>query len=415
VSREAISGTKGRIGIAPARFGPGISGGAEIVLAEMATGLQARGWEVEILTTCARDGYSWRNEIEPGVTTEDGLLVRRFPAVVSTPGAERAAVEQAMQAGIRPSLPEQQRWMNDGVRMPEMYHYLLDHAGDYQTLVFAPYPFWMAFACSQIAPERSVLLTCLHDEPYAYLELFEPVFTGVAGLLFMSEPEHQLAHRIHPGLARHDLVGCSVGSRPDTEYDPDRFRARYGIKDPFVLYLGRREGAKGWPDLMRSFAAATARLNLPLLLVTAGGGDPDVPSELTDRVVDLGFITDQDRDDALAAAVALVQPSRYEAFSRTVMESWLAGTLVIANGSCEVLAWHCERSGAGLTYNDEAELEECLAFVAEAPEAAAAVAAPGRQYVLDNYDRDAVIDRIETALLRWTGTADPADAGGPAA
>jgi hypothetical protein len=68
-----------------------------------------------------------------------------------------------------------------------------------------------------------------------------------------------------------------------------------------------------------------------------------------------------------------------------------------------------------LTYNDEAELEECLAFVAEAPEAAAAVAAPGRQYVLDNYDRDAVIDRIETALLRWTGTADPADAGGPAA
>lgn len=376
-----------------------------MVLREMAQGLQARGWEVEILTTCAHDGYTWANEYPAGVQEEDGLLVRRFPAVVSTPGAERAAVERAMQAGVLPSLREQERWMNDGVRMPHLYHYLLDHAADYQTLIFGPYPFWMAFACSQIAPERTVLLTCLHDEPYAYLDLFQPVFGGVAGLLFLSEPEHRLAHRICSRLSPHATVGCGVGSDADAKYDPDGFRARHGIKDPFVLYLGRREGAKGWPELMTGFGVAVERSCLPLQLVTAGGGNADIPAHLADRVVDLGFLSDGERDDALAAASTLVQPSRYESFSRTIMEAWLAGTPVIANAACEVLAWHCQRSGAGLTYDDDLELEQCLAFVAQAPEAAAAMAASGRDYVLENYLWDDVLDRIESKLLRWTGDA----------
>lgn len=394
---------RGRIAIVPARFGEGISGGAEMVLHEMATGLQGRGWKVEILTTCARDGYSWHNEYPPGERIEDGLVVRRFPAVVSTSGAERAAIEQVILAGGRPSLPEQERWMNDGVRMPQLYHYLLDHATEYQALVFGPYLFWTAFACAQIAPERSVLWTCLHDEPAASLELFQPLLSGVGGLLFQSEPEHQLAHRLCPSPAPHATVGCGVGSDPEARYDPAGFRKRYGIDGPFVLYLGRREGAKGWPDLVRGFTAAVGATGLSLRLVTAGGCEVTVPPSMADRVVDLGFLPDADRDNAMAAASALIQPSRYEAFSRTIMEAWLAGTPVIANAACDVVAWHCKRSGAGLLYNDDHELQECLTFVAEAPDAARALAVPGRDYVLSNYRWDAVLDRIENGLQTWTG------------
>ena len=47
--------------------------------------------------------------------------------------------------------------------------------------------------------------------------------------------------------------------------------------------------------------------------------------------IDLGQLTDRDKDDAFAAAAAYVQPSAMESFSRTVMEAWLAGTPVIAN------------------------------------------------------------------------------------
>lgn len=392
----------GVIGFVPARFGEGLVGGAEIVLRHMAHGLRDRGWKVEILTTCATDHFTWANELPAGVGEEDGLTVRRFP-VVNEPNAERGEFERRILAGDELTLNEQQRWMNAGMRVPELFHYLLDNARDYRALVFTPYPFWVTFAGSQVAPERSVLWTCLHDEPYAYLDLFQPVFSGVAGLLFQSGPEHELAHRIVPNLAPHAEVGCGV--EIPTSYDPEGFRRRYGISGRFLLYAGRREGAKGWEDLLDALAAAHRRSPLPFSLVTMGGGPVHPPAAIADKVIDVGFLPDAERDNAFAAADAYIQPSRYEAFSRTIMEAWLAGIPVIANAGSDVVRWHCERSGAGLVYDDAWELEQCLRFLADAPEAARALAAPGRDYVLANYTWDAVLDRVEEALSSWTVTA----------
>ena len=99
------------------------------------------------------------------------------------------------------------------------------------------------------------------------------------------------------------------------------------------------------------------------------------------------------------------------------MEAWLAGTPVIANEGSDVVAWHCERSGAGLVYADTEELEQCLAFVAEAPEAAAELGRRGRPYVLENYQWEGVLDRVEERLAEWTvapEAADPTSVGSPA-
>lgn len=395
----AAANRSGRLALAPARFGVGMVGGAEIVLDQMARRLQARGWEVEILTTCALDHYTWENVLPAGKAMEDGLLVRRFPTVNPTSGA-RGELEQAILSGVPLSLEEQQRWMNGGMRCPELFHYLLDQADEYRAIVFASYLNWITFACSQVAPERSVLWTCLHDEPYARLALFEPLFTGVGGLLFQTPPEQDLAHRLVENLAPHALVGCGV--EVPERYDPEGFRRRHGIEGRFLLYAGRREGAKGWELLLEQLALATARRGMPFSLVTMGTGEVRPPRAIADRVIDLGFLPDSERDAAFAAADAYLQPSRLEAFSRTIMEAWLAGTLVIANGGSEVVRYHCERSGAGLLYTDEFELEECLAFLAEAPDASRELAVKGRAYVLDNYQWDTVLDNVEATLSTWT-------------
>ncbi len=75
--------------------------------------------------------------------------------------------------------------------------------------------------------------------------------------------------------------------------------------------------------------------------------------------------------------------------------------LPVANAASEVVAWHMDRAGSGLLYDDDFELEQCLRFVAEAPDAAAALAAPGRDYVLDNYTWDPVLDRMEATIDAW--------------
>ncbi|MEO7836399.1 MAG: glycosyltransferase, partial [Acidimicrobiales bacterium] len=84
--------------------------------------------------------------------------------------------------------------------------------------------------------------------------------------------------------------------------------------------------------------------------------------------------------------------------SRTVMEAWLAGTPVIATEDGAVVRWHCERSGGGLTYADDFELARCLAWIADHPADAAAMAEAGRAYVLHTYRWDQVLDRMEESL-----------------
>jgi glycosyltransferase involved in cell wall biosynthesis len=391
---------RGRIGVVPARYGPEIVGGAEIVLSKIAHGLDERGWDVEILTTAATDYFSWANDRPVGTSVEDGLTVHRFPAVVPHSSAERHALGDRIMSGEHIGLQEQQRWMNADVRVPELYHWLLRNHDRYRALLFGPYLFWPAYACSQIAPEKSVFWTCLHDEAYAYLDLFEPVLSGIAGLLLQTGPEHDLAHTVNTRLAPHAVVGCGV-EVPDT-YDADGFRARYGIDGPYVLYAGRREGAKGWDELLAQFADAVRRRHLPFSLVTMGAGDVIPPSDMVDRVVDVGFLPDHERDNAFAGASAYVQPSRYEAFSRTIMESWLAGVPVIGFGGSAVVADHIEKSKAGIVYDDGYELEEALVFLHEAPEQARLLGAAGREYVLSRYQWKMVLDKIEVALSTWT-------------
>ena len=389
--------TDRRLALIPPRYGPDVIGGAELVLREVALGLAARGWEIEILTTCARDHYTWANHYPAGTTHDGPITVRRFPVVNDTDGVARAQMTTALDRAEHPSIAMQEAWMNDGLRVPELFHALLDDADTYRAIIVSPYLFWTTFACGLVAPGRTILRPCLHDEREARLELFEPLFEGVHQIWLNTGPELDLLDSIWPSHAPAEVMGEGVPV-PD-HYDPAGFRVRHNLDDRrFVLYAGRREGAKGWEGLLDGFARTVRKEDVDLTLVTFGVGEVHVPDDVAHRVVDLGLVSDRDRDDAFAAAAAYLQPSAMESFSRTVMEAWLAGTPVIANAASEVVAWHCDRSGAGLTYDDDAELEQCLRFIAEAPDEATALARPGRQYVLDNYSWDATLDRMEASL-----------------
>ena len=59
-----------------------------------------------------------------------------------------------------------------------------------------------------------------------------------------------------------------------------------------MLYGGRREGAKGWESLLDGFAEAVRKEDLDLHLVTFGVGEVVPPIDVADRVVDLGFLSD---------------------------------------------------------------------------------------------------------------------------
>lgn len=400
----------GTIALIPPRFGDDVVGGAEVVIAQIGRRLAERDHRVEILTTCARDHYTWANEYPEGESEIDGLIVRRFPTETDTSGVHRDRIGGRILSGIGANLAEQQLWINDSLRVSGLWHHVLDHGSAYRALVFAPYMFWTTFAVGQIAPGRTILMPCLHDEPTARLEIFKPLFEGSRGVWFLTDPEAELATGLFDVPMRHTVIGAGI--EPPESYRPDDFTAEYRIDRPFIYYAGRREWGKGWSELLDAFADHVRSHASDLLLVTSGVGEVDPPPDVADRVIDVGFLSDDQRNNAMAAATAYVQPSVMESFSRTVLEAWAAGTMVVANEGSDVVRWHVERSGAGLLYRTGSELTETFGFLADEPDAAANLARGGRAYVDQHYRWDPVMDRIEASLATWLPASPVASAPG---
>src|SRR3954470_9983757 len=79
-----------RLALVPPRYGPDVIGGAELVLREVAHGLAARGWEIDVLTTCAGHHHAWPTHYPAAPSSDGAVTVRRFPVVADTSGRARA-------------------------------------------------------------------------------------------------------------------------------------------------------------------------------------------------------------------------------------------------------------------------------------------------------------------------------------
>src|SRR4029079_9715185 len=93
-------------------------------------------------------------------------------------------------------------------------------------------------------------------------------------------------------------------------------------------------------------------------LVLIGSAIMQVPKH--PRVHHLGFLTDRQKFDAMAAADVLIMPSYFESLSMVALEAWALGKPVLANGRCDVLKGQAIRSNAGLYYESYGELAEAL-------------------------------------------------------
>ena len=378
-------------------YGEHIPGGAEYATRRLAETLAARGRAVEVLTTCIRDFHSdWsKNHHRAGATVENGVTVRRFKVVHrDTVQFDELNGRLLQDQVLTPE--EEAQFMQEMVKSPALLDFIQTHCVDYQ-FFFTPYLFSTSYYGIQVGGDYTWLIPCLHDESYACMQIVKEMFQSAQGVLFLSRPEMELAHRLYDlKNARTGILGVGVDDGPTG--DSWRFRDLTGIRDPFILYIGRRDAGKNVPRLIDYFCQYREMHRRALKLVLIGSGEIAVPSNHRDDIIDLGFVTPQTKADALAAAALLCQPSRNESFSLVIMEAWLAGTPVLVHADCAVTADHCRRSNGGLYFGDYFEFAGCLDFLLDHPEVARRMGQRGGQYVRTNFNWDAVIKRFDYVI-----------------
>jgi len=378
------------------RYGDGIVGGAETLVRGLAERLAATGTPVEVLTTCARDHLTWKNVLQPGTSTEHGVTVRRFPV---RPRDERTfgALHHRISSGYSLDINDQLRWAEESVSSPELYAHLVTNRTAYDVVCFAPYLFGTTLWGVQMVPERAVLIPCLHDEPFAYLDVVRALVESCRGFIFNSLPEAELAQKVY-GIGRPwGVVG--LGFDPPPPSDPDRFRRRHRLDGPVLLYLGRKETGKNVHLLIDYVVRYRMTHRRDLTLVLAGDGPVTAPPRV-DGVRDLGYLDASDKADAYAAATVVCQPSVNESFSIVLMEAWLAGTPVLVHARCAVTAHHVFRANGGLAFADFYEFAEALTLLLEDRALRARLGVQGRVYVETEYTWAAVTARLRETLER---------------
>ncbi len=378
------------------RFAEDIAGGAETLVGTLASHVAEQGDYVEIFTTCARDNRSWENHYQPGDDRAFGLRVKRF-AVDERDLDSWVPLQIRLHEGLSLTVDEQLEWMTHSVNSSALYHHIAEVADQFDALFFAPYLFGTTFWGSLIRPEKSILIPCLHDESYAYTDIISSMFRQVRGALFNAVPEMHLAKKLYGEIAGGEV---GMGFEMFNESKIASLNTYFSDSSPYLLYLGRKETGKNAQLLVDYFIEGkeAGHIDDGLKLVVAGGGDfSDLhrPEALNrSDIVDIGHVSEEDKQRLIKHALVLCQPSVNESFSIVLMEAWRLGTPVLVHADCSVTRWHVVESNGGLYFASARELAESLSRMLQDSELRESMAVSGKAYTAGRYSWPAVIDRF---------------------
>ena len=414
-----------RIAFIVQRYGTEILGGSEYHCRLVAEHLADRH-QVDVLTTCAREYTTWKNEYPEGTDRIRGVTVRRF-ANAKTRDLEAFNEYSDWIFTHKHSRQEEMDWLKQqGPWSPGLIDYLERHHQHYDVLVFFTYLYAPTVLGLRVAPAKSLLVPTAHDEPAITLGIYEDVFGGAAGIVWNTDAERRfVTSRFSIRAIVDDVVGCGVdlpegevaleGGEPAPAGPMDReplpphlegpanaFRRRHRMYGPFLLYGGRIDPGKGCEELLEYFHQYV-RDGGDATLMLMGVKLMPLPDDPHVRFA--GTLPDEERLRALEAATVVVVPSPHESLSLLALEAFAVGTPILANSRSEVLVDHCRHSNAGLYYEDRWEFKEALKLLLKDEPMREAMGRNGKAYVNRHYRWSIILNKYERLFGRLRGSS----------
>ncbi len=184
------------------------------------------------------------------------------------------------------------------------------------------------------------------------------------------------------------IIGAGVEPTALAGGDGERFRATHNITAPIVTYIGTAAYDKGTVHLVEAMRHVWQSHEVVLVLAgtqlssfeTFFASQPEVVKERTRQ---LGFISDQEKRDLLAATDIFVMPSRTDSFGIVYLEAWLYNKPVIgafAGGVPDVIDHG--QNGFMIKFGDTTMLATRILQLLSEPELAARLGQNGHLKVL---------------------------------
>lgn len=407
--RRISANGRPRVAFVVQRYGEEVNGGAETHCRIVAERMSAY-WDIEVLTSRACDYITrFENQYPEGRTKVNGIPVRRFTidrlrgGHVTFHPLDRKVLERAS------SRDEEQQWLREiGPDCNGLYEFLL--RTDLDLIVFFSYLYATTTLALPLVRHKALLVPEAHDEPPIHTRPFDTFFELPRALLCNTPEEESFLLRRSAGAMSASVV-AGVGVDPSmTIVDTELFRLRYNIGRNYILCLGRIQKEKGSDVLFEYYLALPTALRERYPLVLVGKAAMKIPVSRYIRHV--GFVSDAEKQSALAGATLLVAPSPFESLSLVLLEAWALGIPVLVNGRCEVLKQQVRRANGGLWYDDGEEFREAVTLLTDPMQFGLqrALGENGRAYVTERGAWSVVLTRYRETL-RAVQQADKTEIG----
>ena len=392
-------------------YSPAI-GGTEFLVQKVSENLVSRhGDQVAVYTTIAAHNCSvftnpFEPRLPPGLSTMNGVLVRRFP-VFNLLGL---ALYWYQRLYCKLGLPRDD--YPRALYIGPIVFGMIREIARYPCDVIAASSFPMLHMHYVMAARRrtgrpTVLIGGLHpEEPWAFEQqiIYDAIREADAYIAYTNyEREFLLGRGVDASKIR--VVGVGVDPAAFAGADGQRVRARYGWGSaPVVGFIGQQGGHKGADTLIAAMPAVWGEFPSARLLI--GGSTTRFSRVLRWRVSQLPVAQQQlvtfvdnfpesEKADLFDACDVFAYPSGYESFGIAYLEAWIQGKAVIG---CRVGAVPSVidegQDGLLVKYQDPVGLAQAIVALLGNPQLRHEMGLRGRQKTLQRYTWDIVTDQI---------------------
>lgn len=395
-----------KFGIVVPRYGGDAVGGAEKAMRMIAERLVSwHDWPVEVFTTCATSAVTWEDELDPGTSELNGVIVHRFTSAAGRDPQWGPVAERVEQSPITVDDIGQRLFIDrQGPLCPDVID--AAEASDNELVAFSPYLFYPAVLGVPRLADRSILHGAAHDEAALHLDIMQTMFESAGALSYYTDAERDLVERLFP-VSHKPRVTLGLGiDDADESGDINSIRDIYGIGDrPYVVCVGRVENGKGARALDAFFREYKRRQPGPLALVFIGPANEQLDHHQDVIVTDT--VDEATKHALVAGALVSISPSAMESFSMVILEAWVAGTPVLVNSRCGATVEHASRSGGGLWFEGYISFEAALDRLLADERLRARLANNGAKYTEEQFSWEAVIDRYVRFCSRLIAHREP--------
>ena len=393
------------------RYPPAL-GGSERFVQAIAHRLVAEGHQATVYTSNLLDveGFWLRGSerLATGMEDDTGVRVRRFKAAVLP---LHSATSQLL--GLVPWAPIGLTMLPPGLVLPDLWRAV--RAGrEFDVIHASAYPSLMYLGA--VAARRSgvklVLMPCTHPgddgdgekRRYFVSRRVVNLHHQADAIIALTERERQMMKRAGVPGERLHVTGAGVDPASALGADGTRFRQKYELTSdtPIVAFVGHKTVGKGALYLLDACQLLLAeRPGLTFALVGALTKEftqryQTLPDGVRRRVLNLS-LSEQEKQDLLAASSVLALPSQEDSFGIVLLEAWLHGKPVIgarAGGIPDVIDEG--QTGLLVPYGDVSALSKAISWLLDHPGEADQMGSRGREITLQRWTWDTVYKRVRS-------------------